>query len=107
MSFFRNSLQDFCVVGTSTLLKYAKRYFSFIKVLRDVPKARREVELHYMACQHKHIVRIYDVYENTYNQVKCLLVVMECMEGSLLFLMAEATYSSQLLLMLSQFFNTF
>lgn len=56
-----------------------------LKVLRDVPKARREVELHYVACQHKHIVRIYDVYENTYNQVKCLLVVMECMEGGELF----------------------
>uniref|UniRef100_A0A914RXN0 Uncharacterized protein n=1 Tax=Parascaris equorum TaxID=6256 RepID=A0A914RXN0_PAREQ len=50
-------------------------------VLRDVPKARREVGLHYAAGQHMHIVRIFDVYENTYNQVKCLLVVMECMQG--------------------------
>ncbi|KHN77106.1 MAP kinase-activated protein kinase 2 [Toxocara canis] len=39
-----------------------------LKVLRDVPKARREVELHYAAGQHMHIVRIFDVYENTYNQ---------------------------------------
>lgn len=45
-----------------------------LKVLRDVPKARREVELHYMACEHRHIVKIFDVYENTYNSVKCLLV---------------------------------
>lgn len=56
-----------------------------LKVLRDVPKARREVELHYMASDHRHIVKIYDVYENTYNGVKCLLVVMECMEGGELF----------------------
>ncbi|VDO24763.1 unnamed protein product [Onchocerca flexuosa] len=56
-----------------------------LKVLRDVPKARREVELHYAASHHKNIVRILDVYENTYNQVKCLLVVMECMQGGELF----------------------
>uniref|UniRef100_A0A0N5AD50 non-specific serine/threonine protein kinase n=1 Tax=Syphacia muris TaxID=451379 RepID=A0A0N5AD50_9BILA len=63
--------------------KTGKKYA--LKVLRDVPKARREVELHYLACNHRHVVRIYDVYENTYNQVKCLLVVMECMEGGELF----------------------
>jgi serine/threonine protein kinase len=56
-----------------------------LKVLRDVPKARREVELHWLASNHKHIVPIFDVYENTYNGVKCLLVVMECMEGGELF----------------------
>ncbi|EJW70577.1 hypothetical protein WUBG_18514, partial [Wuchereria bancrofti] len=27
----------------------------------------------------------FDVYQNTYNQVKCLLVVMECMQGGELF----------------------
>lgn len=48
-----------------------------MKVLRDVPKARREVELHWAAGFHRNIVRIYDVYENSYNNVKCLLVVME------------------------------
>ncbi|VDO98331.1 unnamed protein product [Soboliphyme baturini] len=37
------------------------------------------------ASSHKNIVRIFDVYENTYNNVKCLLVVMECMEGGELF----------------------
>lgn len=56
-----------------------------LKVLRDVPKARREIELHWIACNHKNIVKIFDVYENTYNTVKCLLVVMECMEGGELF----------------------
>uniref|UniRef100_A0A1I8ETB5 non-specific serine/threonine protein kinase n=2 Tax=Wuchereria bancrofti TaxID=6293 RepID=A0A1I8ETB5_WUCBA len=56
-----------------------------LKVLRDVPKARREVELHYAASHHKNIVRVFDVYQNTYNQVKCLLVVMECMQGGELF----------------------
>ncbi|VDK43334.1 unnamed protein product [Anisakis simplex] len=54
-------------------------------VLRDVPKARREVALHYAAGEHLHIVRVYDVYENTYGQVKCLLMVMECMKGGELF----------------------
>lgn len=56
-----------------------------LKVLRDVPKARREIELHWTAGMVKNIVRIYDVYENTYNGVKCLLVVMECMSGGELF----------------------
>lgn len=56
-----------------------------LKVLRDVPKARREVELHWTASAHKHIVRIYDVYENVYNGIKCLLLIMECMEGGELF----------------------
>uniref|UniRef100_A0A914YHL3 non-specific serine/threonine protein kinase n=1 Tax=Panagrolaimus superbus TaxID=310955 RepID=A0A914YHL3_9BILA len=56
-----------------------------LKVLRDVPKARREVELHYEASRHPHIVRIFEVYENTYNNVECLFVVMECMEGGELF----------------------
>jgi len=56
-----------------------------LKVLRDVPKARREVELHWTASEQKHIVRVFDVFENTYNGVKCLLVVMECMLGGELF----------------------
>ncbi|VDL75578.1 unnamed protein product [Nippostrongylus brasiliensis] len=56
-----------------------------LKVLRDVPKARREVNLHYMASGHPNIVRIVDVYENSYNDVQCLLVVMESMRGGELF----------------------
>ncbi|KAJ1373873.1 histidine kinase Mak2 [Parelaphostrongylus tenuis] len=56
-----------------------------LKVLRDVPKARREVDLHYMASGHSNIVEIVDVYENTYNDVQCLLVVMENMKGGELF----------------------
>lgn len=56
-----------------------------LKVLRDVPKARREVELHYAASGHPHIVKVLDVYENTYNDVQCLLVVMEQMKGGELF----------------------
>lgn len=62
-----------------THVKYA------LKVLRDVAKARREIELHFLSCQHRNIVKIFDVYENTYNGVRCLLVVMECMEGGELF----------------------
>ncbi|VVC92795.1 unnamed protein product [Leptidea sinapis] len=37
-----------------------------LKVLHDSPKARRE---------------IIDVYDNTYGGKRCLLVVMECMDG--------------------------
>lgn len=55
-----------------------------LKVLRDVPKARREIELHCRSpCEQ--IVRIQDVFENIYSGHKCLLVVMECMEGGELF----------------------
>lgn len=56
-----------------------------LKVLRDVPKARREIDLHWRASGCKHIVKIIDVYENVYAGQKCLLVVMECMEGGELF----------------------
>ncbi|CAD7093950.1 unnamed protein product [Hermetia illucens] len=56
-----------------------------LKVLLDSPKARREVELHWRASGCKHIVNIIDVYENSYSGNKCLLVVMECMEGGELF----------------------
>ncbi|CAJ0587509.1 unnamed protein product, partial [Mesorhabditis spiculigera] len=56
-----------------------------LKVLRDTPKARREVLLHKLASSHPHIVRILDIYENTYNEVPCILVVMEQMRGGELF----------------------
>nr|WAA68632.1 MAPKAPK2 [Sinohyriopsis cumingii] len=56
-----------------------------LKVLRDVPKARREIDLHWRASGCRHIVKIVDVFENVYGGQKCLLVVMECMEGGELF----------------------
>lgn len=56
-----------------------------LKVLKDNVKSRREIDLHWRASGCKHIVNIRDVYENTYNGHKCLLVVMECMEGGELF----------------------
>jgi len=56
-----------------------------LKVLKDNTKSRREIDLHWRASGCKHIVNIRDVYENTYNGQKCLLVVMECMEGGELF----------------------
>lgn len=56
-----------------------------LKVLRDVPKSRREVDLHWRACVSDYIVDIVDVYENTFGGQRCLLVVMECMEGGELF----------------------
>lgn len=48
-----------------------------LKVLHDNPKARREVELHWRASICRHIVNITDVYENSYNENRCLLVIME------------------------------
>lgn len=56
-----------------------------LKILRDVPKARREVEIHIMACNHPNIVHIFDVYENSYNGTPCLFIVMERMTGGELF----------------------
>ncbi|KAL6265537.1 hypothetical protein P5V15_002332 [Pogonomyrmex californicus] len=56
-----------------------------LKVLHDCAKARREVELHWRASNCRHIVQVKDVYENSYSGNKCLLVVMECMEGGELF----------------------
>merc|ERR1712117_564088 len=56
-----------------------------LKVLKDNVKSRREIDLHWSASGCRHIVNIKDVYENTYNGQKCLLVVMECMEGGELF----------------------
>jgi len=56
-----------------------------LKILKDNVKSRREVDLHWRASGCKHIVNIKDVYENTHNNQKCLMVVMECMEGGELF----------------------
>uniref|UniRef100_A0A6Q2WS80 non-specific serine/threonine protein kinase n=1 Tax=Esox lucius TaxID=8010 RepID=A0A6Q2WS80_ESOLU len=56
-----------------------------LKMLQDCAKARREVELHGRASLCDHIVRIVDVYENLYQSRKCLLIVMECMDGGELF----------------------
>ncbi|XP_063065165.1 MAP kinase-activated protein kinase 2-like [Engraulis encrasicolus] len=58
---------------------------SALKMLQDCPKARREVELHCKASCCPHIVGIADVYENLYQGKKCLLMVMECMDGGELF----------------------
>lgn len=56
-----------------------------MQVLHDNLKARREVELHVRGSACRNIVNIVDVYENTYSGTKCLMVVMECMEGGELF----------------------
>ncbi|ETN85867.1 hypothetical protein RB195_019578 [Necator americanus] len=52
-----------------------------LKVLRDGPKARREIDLHYLTNAHENIVTIIDIYENTFDNVKCLLMVVEFLEG--------------------------
>ncbi|XP_023614756.1 MAP kinase-activated protein kinase 2 isoform X2 [Myotis lucifugus] len=68
--------------NTALLSRY---YVSGTVMLQDCPKARREVELHWRASQCPHIVRIVDVYENLYAGRKCLLIVMECLDGGELF----------------------
>ncbi|CAF1618902.1 unnamed protein product, partial [Didymodactylos carnosus] len=57
-----------------------------LKILKDSNKARREVILHKKAsgtCQN--IVKVLDVYENMYANNRCLLIIMECMNGGELF----------------------
>lgn len=53
--------------------------------MRDNLKSRREVELHVRASASPHIVKVLDVFENRLGENKCILVVMECMEGGELF----------------------
>ncbi|XP_051805917.1 MAP kinase-activated protein kinase 2-like isoform X2 [Acanthochromis polyacanthus] len=55
------------------------------EMLQDSPEARREVELHWRVSPCPHVVSIIDVYENLYQGRKCLLIVMECMDGGELF----------------------
>ena len=47
------------------------------QILRDVPKSRREVDLHWRTCSHPNIVNLIDVYENVFMGHRSLLVVME------------------------------
>lgn len=56
-----------------------------LKMLQDCTKAQREMELHWWASQCPHIVRILDIYENLYAGRKCLLIIMECLDGGELF----------------------
>ena len=56
-----------------------------MQILRDNPKSRREVDIHWRASACPHIVNIHAVYENMQGTNRCLLIVMECMEGGELF----------------------
>ncbi|XP_051532134.1 MAP kinase-activated protein kinase 3 [Myxocyprinus asiaticus] len=56
-----------------------------LKILYECPKAQREVELHWRVSGGPHIVQILSLYENMYRGKKCLLIIMECMEGGELF----------------------
>nr|XP_061813689.1 MAP kinase-activated protein kinase 2-like [Nerophis lumbriciformis] len=61
-----------------------------LKILYDTSKARREVELHGRVSGGPHVVRILSIYENMHKGKKCLLIVMECMEGGELFCRIQA-----------------
>ncbi|KAJ8370572.1 hypothetical protein SKAU_G00106000 [Synaphobranchus kaupii] len=61
-----------------------------LKILYDSPKARREVELHWRVSGGPYIVRILSLYENMHQGKKCLLIIMECMEGRELFSRIQA-----------------
>lgn len=67
-----------------------------LKVLRDGPKARREVDLHYLTNNHENVVSIIDIYENTFDNVKCLLMVIEFLEGGDLLSLFESQGSKPL-----------
>jgi len=57
-----------------------------LKILKDSDKARREVTLHKRASEGcDYLVQVLDVYENIYASNRCLLIVMECMDGGELF----------------------
>ena len=61
-----------CCVNKQTKVKYA------LKTLRESVKAKREIDLHWRACQNcPYLVQIVDVYENTINTQKVILVIME------------------------------
>ncbi|XP_061900824.1 MAP kinase-activated protein kinase 3 [Entelurus aequoreus] len=61
-----------------------------LKILYDSPKAKREVELHWRVSGGPHIVPILSLYENMHQGKKCLLIIMECMEGGELFSRIQA-----------------
>ena len=60
-----------------------------LKVLKDNSASRREANLQWKANKCKNVVQVLDVYENIFllngKFQKCLLIVMECMEGGELF----------------------
>lgn len=56
-----------------------------LKILSDCAKARREVDLHWRASGCPFIVRIVDVYENIFLERRCLVIIMERMQGGELF----------------------
>ena len=54
------------------------KFCSFLKIVLDEANARREIDLHYRASQNcPYIVKIEDVYENTFEDKNSLLIVME------------------------------
>ena len=49
-----------------------------VQIVSDEVKARREIDLHFRACQGcPYIVQIKDVYENQYEGKASLLIVLE------------------------------
>lgn len=52
-----------------------------LKILKDSPRSRNEVDIHWRLSLHPNIVSIKAVYENNYKGKPHLFVVMECMDG--------------------------
>ena len=61
----------------SVAISYTQLRCIWRQILRDVPKSRREVDLHWRTSTHSHIVNLTDVYENVFMGHRSLLVVME------------------------------
>lgn len=70
------------------LLLYSHRnsFPVHVQILRDVPKARREVDLHWRVAAHENIVNLIDIYENVYMGHRSLLVVMEWLALSIIYI---------------------
>lgn len=66
-----------CNITNVHVRKLSCFFLSPTKILRDVPKARREVDLHWRVAAHENIVNLIDIYENVYMGQRSLLVVME------------------------------
>eukprot|EP00128_Syssomonas_multiformis_P013257 Colp12_sorted_trinity150504_noHs@17126 len=73
--------------------KNSKQKFA-LKILKDTPRSRREIDLHFRCSGHPNVVKIVDVYENLdLNGNLRLMMVLELMQGGeLLDVIQEKSY---------------
>lgn len=66
-----------------------------LKILRDIPKAKREAELHFLASTHPNIVKIYDIYEVLFLVFCFLNVFSEHIQWNSLFAVGYGVYDGR------------